>query len=625
MKPALLLGFCLALALAGVALGQDAETEVADVPSGSGTIRGRLVHPAGVGKSAGLSVIVYSLGSNGTPGLRQGRSDERGAFRFEEISTDPGTTYLIGTRYEQIPFGARVSFSPGESEVELEIAISDPITGGADIEVTHSEIRFDLVGSEILVSELHQIQNHGDQVVYANPSQRKSQRPVFLGALLDGARGLLPAQGLFREGLDPRGDELWYWGPLYPGDQEIRYQYRLGPEAGVGEGEEWQLALKGRLPSGSNHVLVLSADNGLQVSLEGFRSGSPVEREGRRFRVLEANDLAAGFALDGVVRIPAGRNDPSALGLTRVDLWLELDAAALTVSQQVELRVEDADRLMGSSQSPLLHFELPPGAELLGLTSSARELGAFVSPGGGIDLLGPLAGGGAGFGMRYRLPVREGVGQIDVRFPKPLPLLNVLIADTGVIIEDSRLHRKRPVRSGTRTYLHREGFQIDARETVSLRLRPLSRRTLPRWASLALLLLPGAGAIAFLFGPLRPRPDGASPGERLSTSVSREREGVYTAIRDLDLDYDTAKIADGDYQKTRAELRARAIELLRQEQTEEKARAERSARAANGDGDVSAACPACGQGISAPWRFCARCGAALPGVGGAESPEKQGG
>jgi RNA polymerase subunit RPABC4/transcription elongation factor Spt4 len=113
-----------------------------------------------------------------------------------------------------------------------------------------------------------------------------------------------------------------------------------------------------------------------------------------------------------------------------------------------------------------------------------------------------------------------------------------------------------------------------------------------------------------------------------------QREQVLAALRDLDFDYQTGKIAEQDYTILRSELMVQAAQLIRSQETEDEAienliRARREAlsvgearkcsqcgrklsaddRFCPGCGEpVGTACPKCGQTTTSEDRFCSKCG-----------------
>jgi hypothetical protein len=126
-------------------------------------------------------------------------------------------------------------------------------------------------------------------------------------------------------------------------------------------------------------------------------------------------------------------------------------------------------------------------------------------------------------------------------------------------------------------------------------------------------------------------------GGRRAASVLRQRAGllaernrIYSALRDLDFDYKTNKVADEDYTAQRYQLVAAGVDILQQldglPALDETPGADplETAIALLRSGDAAATalsglaaddaagfCPACGQPVLAGDRFCGSCGGRL--------------
>ena len=193
-------------------------------------------------------------------------------------------------------------------------------------------------------------------------------------------------------------------------------------------------------------------------------------------------------------------------------------------------------------------------------------MGLHAEASGVLAIRGPLPPGDSTLALGYRLPVEGNTLRFERHFPRPLPLLSVVVADTGVLAKTTRLHRLRSIRTEDRTYLQLEGFEIEPEERVVIDLKQLpAPRPLSPLASAGFAALAAAGAIAFLIAPLR---GGRQPEDGAETRAARlaaEREGVYASIRDLDEDFETGKLSEQDHTALRAELRAQAVRLLQRE------------------------------------------------------------
>jgi hypothetical protein len=272
-------------------------------------------------------------------------------------------------------------------------------------------------------------------------------------------------------------------------------------------------------------------------------------------------------------------------------------------------------------------------------------MGTSPDPSGALAVRGPLPAGENQLALRFLLPIERDDPLFSQVMPLDTPLVSVLVADTGLAVETSRLHRKRPIRRPDRNYLHLEAFEFSAGEPVELRLRPLeARRPLPKPAAMGVALAAAAIAIGFLIAPLRQAGAETSVPPSAASRAADQRESVLTAIRGLDEDYEIGKLTETDYREMRQTLRAEAVELLRVERaalaeaagTERAAPAETAgteraapadtagaerAAAAEAAGVVDGtpkACPGCGAETGANARFCSQCGAPIDPGGPAD-------
>ncbi len=301
------------------------------------------------------------------------------------------------------------------------------------------------------------------------------------------------------------------------------------------------------------------------------------------------------------------------ISLVHSKIWIELDDAALVIEEQLVLRVEEAEGAEGATPlvaegaAPLLCLALPAGARGLHFSPKSLASEPDLDASGVLAVRGPIPPGDSTLALGYRLPVEGGALRFERRFPRALPLLSIIVADTGILAETTRLHRLPSIHSGSRNYLQLEGFEIEPEERVVIDLMQLpSTRPLSALASAGIAALAAAGVIAFLIAPLR---GGSEPEDSAETRAGRlaaEREVVYASIRDLDEDFETGKLTEQDHAALRGELRAQAVRLLQ---------AEREAAPAAAAED--SACASCGAELPRGARFCPGCGAKLPEPEGA--------
>jgi hypothetical protein len=587
-------------------------------PPGNGVLTVQVEHARGAGTdiAAGISIALYALGPDGNPGFVSGETDAQGTTVFRGISANPDIVYLIGAHFEGIPFGERVTFEPGQTTARVEIEISSPTDRVAGVEVEELRARLDWLGDRIVVNEILRVLNPGNQVILI-PEQDRS-RAIVVRPLPQGATNFSAGATSIGDGLGLEDGQVRFFGPLYPGEQRVEYQYSLPITAPGGT-----LAIMMR--EAMKRVVVVAGTDGIEVEgRELIASSSVASDAGQPLAAWARTKLAAGERLDVAIELPSTRHDHALVTIPRNDIWIELDDARLTATVDIKLLVAEGSPVSGTTDTPLFHVSLPAGASLNGVAPEAEALGLIPTAEGGFDVVGPIGAGETSLGYSYQMPVDRGGVDLQMRFPREVGTLNVLIADTELELDSSRLHRRRPFRSGTRNYLHREAYHVSADEIVDLRVIPLQGGGIPRAASGALTLVALAGGVFFMIMPLISASRRETEIDVDWQPIRAEREAIYVSIRDLDHDFETGKLESEDYQPMREALRERAIELLRMERkgkTDSSAPVdEPSPPTATAGGEVTTAayCPGCGGRVQVEWRFCTHCGGKLnpPSEGG---------
>lgn len=599
-------------------------------PPGPGTLEVELVTDEPGLSLAARDLALYALDPNGMPGLANAVTDADGRHAFTGISNDPGIVYLVGARVGDIPFGERVTFVEGETDAEITIRVSSPTTEVRGVTLDELRARIDWMGDRVVVTEILEFTSRGSRVIQL-PADGSA------GALFD--RPMPAGAADFNAGPNSIGDELVmregrirFFGPLYSGEQRVEYQWSL-PLEGSSREADFEIAAREAV----GRVVVIAGTAGLTVEGNGLvPSRALADDDGQPLASWARDGLRAGEPLRVAVTLPESRRDPGAVTLPRADVWVDFDDTRLEANVDLNLLVSPGAPVTGTAEAPLLHVSVPRGASLEGVSPEAESFGLVPTEDGGFDVIGPIGPGEHSLGFKYRMPTRpEGVA-VDMRFPREVQTLNVLVADTGLALDSDRLHRRRPFRNRTRNYLHREAYNVGMHETVDLRLEPLRGVGLPQQATLALTLLGAGGAAWFMISPLR-RSQRRKPGiDPELTRLREEREGVYADIADLDHDFETGKLDEVDYTSMREALRAQAIELLRAERAhgaeplpdpQERPSAAPGRRDAGADASRASAeaapiatgvfCPSCGGRVDPAWRFCSHCGAGLqPGESG---------
>jgi hypothetical protein len=405
--------------------------------------------------------------------------------------------------------------------------------------------------------------------------------------------------GLRPEGLEHRDGEVLFWGPIYPGEQDLSFSYALPAS---GESIEIDLAF----PSGAERTEVLVPAGGPAPVGAHLIEKEPKTLDGRAFRVFEGPALGPDEHLALSLERPEARVDPDALGLAEARLILNIDDAALEVRESHVLKVDGDVGVTAGPGESLLQIPLPETSQNVRFGSDTAGLTVKPLPQGGLEVGGVAPPGESTVKVDYRIPVNGNSVDLVRSFERRLPLLGIYLADTGRLNPQSdRLHLRRPVRTGDLTYIHLEAFSVVPGEEVALRIstRPPSRGT-SRGGVMAFVLLASLLSCALLISPLLGRDLGTEDTEAEELPSVRERESIYSAIRDLEHDHETGKITEADYTSMSNELRARAVALLRRE---------REGTSAAEESGGPPRCPSCSVEVGAGDRFCSRCGAALAG------------
>jgi hypothetical protein len=317
------------------------------------------------------------------------------------------------------------------------------------------------------------------------------------------------------------------------------------------------------------------------------------------------------------------------------DALKKINDAALDVREQFDLVLTGDEPLRSNSDAPLLCLPLPQGAENLRFSGDSFSMGIQPDPTGGLALRGPIPVGSSGFALSYLLRSGSDGVRFAREFPTGLSLLSIYIADTGVLTETDRLHRRRPVRTADRSYIHLEAYQVDPGETVAVDVTSLPiARPLPRAASVGFVVLTALVAGLFLTAPLRSTREPDEADTTPTSTTSEELASLYAAIRDLEDDFETGKVSAEDHDAMRAEMRQRAGELLRAERTAAatptaiptetptaaptETPTETPSAAPTTTASPVTACSNCGERTPPDARFCSQCGAKLgnPANGG---------
>ncbi len=569
-----------------------------DVPAGDARITGRVVHRAEPERGiAGVEVALYALTEEGLPGLRVATSDPDGSFQFDAISSSARIAYFVGARVGGVPFpGARVTFGAGEAEARVTVPISPIRSEASTVIVPTVNVRLDWRGQELLVSQVVSLRHGYDETLFVAPDQREGREPFVSIPLPEGEAQVEFPFGVAPEGIVQGEEALAFFGPIHPGDdQELRFGYTLRPRD-----ERVSLSLPIPADAGRVELLVPASGPAVDTSLREDGSAEVGERSYRRFSA-NAVDLGPEARVVAHFGLPKASHDASRLRLSSAQWVIDVDVARLALREEYAIEVDGTEPVVAESDEPLVRLALPDDAEALRFGSDTSGVELTPHPDGGLGVLGPLPPGQTTLSLRYTVPVAAAETVLSRNVASHVGLLAVYVTDDGRTRATSeRLHRRRPVRSSDRNYIHLEGFEIEEDERVAVSIAALAPRlSLPRPAFLA-----GLGVATLAIGwlvsaPLLRREGSLTPD--VESAAERERLSLLASLRDLEHDFETGKISAADHERLRSVLRRRALA----------ARAAGEAEEAEGVDNAEPSCPSCDAIPSPSARYCEQCGTSL--------------
>ncbi|MCP3984900.1 MAG: hypothetical protein GY723_10960 [bacterium] len=597
------LGLALLLAVAAAA---QPERRTPDVPGGDGTIRGRVLESLDGTPLPDVEVALYALTAEGVPGMRRTRSDAEGRFAFEGIARGGNLAYLLGAQYQGVPFpGGRISFTAGETERQADIRIAQLSDDASNLLAGQAELRLQRTGAGLRVTETLRVENPGPNTFHVAAEARKNATPALRARLPEGASSFQMPLGVIPDGVEQTERDLRWWGPVHPGSRDLSFSFELEAAEAT---DSQRIELSWELPDGAS-ALRLWIPAGAELETPEFSAATLGPGEGSGFLAFDSGPVPPGTRVAISLRVPPARLAEGAVTPTEVRVLLAVDDAAMAVNETHLLEVTGEERVLGTIAAPLHFIPLPAGTARLRFGSDGNGVTLVPDERGGLSVIGETPPGELKVEVAYQVQVDAFPVEFERSWPVSVPLLSIFLTDPGNLSPHSeRLHRRRPVRTSDLTYMHLEAYEIEADEKVGLRIdRRPPRSRLPTFAFRGGIALCGALALTLLVTPLwRNRSDGDLAGDT-ETAAGRERDAVVAALRDLDHDFETGKVEEEDYGTLRNDLRARAIELMREE---------RSPRAPVAAAGRPPTCGECGAVPDTRHRFCAQCGSPLPGDNG---------
>ena len=218
-----------------------------------------------------------------------------------------------------------------------------------------------------------------------------------------------------------------------------------------------------------------------------------------------------------------------------------------------------------------------------------------------LELRGPFFPGDEELSVSYEVDAGGRDFRGTLALPSGASELELWVRDEGVEIDAGPLHPARAGRLQDGFYQRYLGFDLLPGTEI-----PLSIVARPKpgpgalWPQVALAVVLSLG-LAWVVGEPLTRSAGvtAEPEER---AAAHEKQALFTALRDLEHDYETDKLSLEDHDRLRDELRADALRAL--------ARLEQPAPEREQLAPEDRVC-SCGRRAAPDDRFCASCGSPL--------------
>ena len=265
-------------------------------------------------------------------------------------------------------------------------------------------------------------------------------------------------------------------------------------------------------------------------------------------------------------------SDASGVRADRVHYIVEFQDGQALVAELLVFSL-DGDRAYAGDGAGVLRFNLPPGAQ--GLSINDGELGGryLAVENGFVDTL-PLPPGQATRQVLYRYTLPYSGGRLDLQRSLPYPAANVnaLVADQGEKVTSEGLDNQGIRQTQNGNYYNLSSQNLPANQPILIRLSGLpsaaAAETTPGAASTSRILLYAlagvaiAGAILLALWPvLRRRARAGAVAEEAA-----DREGLIDALAALDIAHRDGQLSETAYRDQRLRLKARLLDLMREEQ-----------------------------------------------------------
>jgi hypothetical protein len=262
---------------------------------GTGVLEGKVVNgtQGGPAIDAGIPVTLHVLESGAEIDTQETTTSPGGAFRFEDLDTDPTLEYWLEATYQDVTYTEQEPYSFGEDETTLQVVanVFETTTDDAEVRISSVHMITESFGQALRVTEIHLLSNTGDRAFVGESGEGDSPFTVFI-PLPDAAVGFALGEGMVEGRFVEVEGGLLDTDPVTPGQGTgmVIFSYHL-----MVAGSSVQLEREFGYPV--DRLDVLAVQPGLKLDSAQLEARGIESIQGRQYAVYAIEGLPAGAKL----------------------------------------------------------------------------------------------------------------------------------------------------------------------------------------------------------------------------------------------------------------------------------------------------------------------------------------
>ena len=300
----LMLGVLLSLSAGGISVGAK---QIASL----GSIAGRVLFPSTLTLPPHQEVTLHLMQEGSIVKSLSQALDREGRFRFQNLTPDPQYTYLVSIRLQGVTYHSeRLRLTPEQPTIEqVTLQVYEATEDDTPLTITRDHLVIDLFPSHLRVLEVLIVRNGGDKAITSAYFPLPPGFQDFQAAEENPESRVQVDQG----GVIPLS-------PLLPGEKQFVFSYSLPYQ-----GSTISVTKQYRYPT--SRVILLLTNPALQVSGDRFVDRGTVEMGERRYRRLDAQNVARNSSLRFTIHSPVG----TSVDTTTPASWVIYGAVAFLI------------------------------------------------------------------------------------------------------------------------------------------------------------------------------------------------------------------------------------------------------------------------------------------------------